>query len=275
MFVISCANQKGGVGKTTTAVSLATEFAMKGFKTLLIDSDAQANATGNFVSPGSFTHSLYDVVVEEGDMQSLPIKDVVISTGIDNLDLVPSRLKLSTFDMQPPDMINILKAKLTEVSDYYEFVVIDNPPSLSQLLMASLIASTHVLIPVAAEPMAHDGIDDFLRTFHRVASRSNKNLALLGMVTTKFDGRLAVHGNVHQQLLERYPEYVFDTIIHQNSKLVESPAFHQPIQTYSPQSRGSQNYNSLAEEILVRLGNPKPKSINALNQSQDQVGAKG
>ncbi len=274
MFVISCANQKGGVGKTTTAVSLATDFAMRGFKTLLIDSDAQANATGNFVSAGSFTHSLYDVVVEEGDMQSLPIKDVVIPTGIDNLDLVPSRLKLSTFDMQPPDMINILKAKLTEVSDIYQFVLIDNPPSLSQLLMASLIASTHVLIPVAAEPMAHDGIDDFLRTFHRVANRSNKNLTLLGMVTTKFDGRLAVHGNVHQQLIERYPDYVFDTIIHQNSKLVESPAFHKPIQAYAPQSRGAQNYTSLADEILARIGNPKPKLTNALTESSGQISAK-
>ena len=275
MFVISCANQKGGVGKTTTAVSLATEFAMRGFKTLLIDSDAQANATGNFVSPGSFTYSLYDVVVEEGDMQSLPIKEAVIPTGIDNLDLVPSRLKLSTFDMQPPDMINILKAKLLEVSDFYEFVIIDNPPSLIQLLMASLIASTHVLIPVAAEPMAHDGIDDFLTSVHRVATRSNKNLTLLGMVTTKVDGRLAVHGNVHQQLIERYPEYVFDTMIHQNSKLVESPAFHKPIQAYAPQSRGSQNYSALAEEILARLGNPKPKEGKALTQLQEQVGSKG
>jgi chromosome partitioning protein len=108
-----------------------------------------------------------------------------------------------------------------------------------------------------------------------VATRSNKNLALLGMVTTKFDGRLAVHGNVHQQLIERYPEYVFDSIIHQNSKLVESPAFHKPIQAYAPQSRGSQNYNSLADEILTRLNNPKPKNTNNLNQSQEQVGAKG
>ena len=120
MFVISCANQKGGVGKTTTAVALATEFALRGYQTLLIDGDPQANATGNFMTPDQVQQSLYDVVVEEGEMHSLPIREAVVSTGFENLSLVPAKLKLSTFDMQPPDMINILKAKLSEVSDFYD-----------------------------------------------------------------------------------------------------------------------------------------------------------
>jgi chromosome partitioning protein len=119
--------------------------------------------------------------------------------------------------------------------------------------MASLIASTHVLVPVSSAPMSHDGLDDLMNTYKRVSTRSNKDLQLLGMVTTMFDSRLTVHGAMHQETQKRFGDLVFDTIIHSNSKLVESPAFNKPIQSYAPHSRGAQNYASLTDEILARL----------------------
>lgn len=254
MFVISVSNQKGGVGKTTTAVSVATELALRGYLTLMVDGDPQSNATGHFLQPEQFHRSLFDVIVEIGDMQSVPIKDAVSPSGINGLDIVPSTVRLAMFDLMPSDSINIMREKLQEVQDTYDFVIIDNPPSLSQLLMASLIASTHVLVPVSSAPMSHDGLDDLLNTYKRVASRSNKDLQILGIVTTMFDTRLSVHGAMHQQTQEKFNELVFDTIVHSNSKLVESPAFNRPIQIYAPHSRGAQNYGALTDEILSRLG---------------------
>jgi chromosome partitioning protein len=254
MIVISVSNQKGGVGKTTTAVSLATELAVRGYRTLMVDGDPQSNATGHFMEPGQFQRSLFDVIVEIGDMQSIPIREATAQTEIKGLEIVPSTVRLAMFDLTPSDSINIMREKLQEVHDVYDFVIIDNPPSLSQLLMASLIASSHVLVPVSSAPMSHDGLDDLLNTYKRVSTRSNKDLQLLGIVTTMFDTRLGVHGAMHQQTQERFADLVFDTIIHSNSKLVESPAFKKPIQLYAPHSRGAQNYASLTDEILTRLG---------------------
>lgn len=263
MVVISVSNQKGGVGKTTTSVSVATELAMRGYRTLLLDGDPQSNATGHFLEPGTFKHSLYDVIVEMSDMQSVTVKDAAQPTGVDNLDIVPSTVRLAMFELMPSDSINILREKLQEVSNIYDFVIIDNPPSLSQLLMASLIASSHVLVPVSSAPMSHDGLDDLMNTYKRVSTRSNKDLQLLGMVTTMFDTRLTVHGAMHQETQERFKDLVFDTIIHSNSKLVESPAFNKPIQNYAPHSRGAQNYASLTDEILGRLGMNSTKEVES------------
>ena len=254
MIVISVSNQKGGVGKTTTACSLSTELALRGYATLLVDGDPQSNATGHFMDPGQIKRSLSDVIVEIGDMQSPPLKEAITQTEVKGLDIVPSTVRLAMFDLTPSDSINIMREKLQEVHEIYDFVIIDNPPSLSQLLMSSLIASTHVLIPVSSAPMSHDGIDDLLNTYKRVSTRSNKDLQLLGIVTTMFDTRLGVHGAMHQQTQERFADLVFDTIIHSNSKLVESPAFKKPIQVYAPHSRGAQNYASLTDEVLLRLG---------------------
>ncbi len=253
MVVISVSNQKGGVGKTTTAVSVATELALRGYRTLLIDSDPQSNATGHFIEPSEVKHSLYDIIVEMGDTNSVAVRDAALPTQIENLSIVPSTVRLAMFELMPSDSINILREKLQEAAQFYDFVIIDNPPSLSQLLMASLIASTHVLVPVSSAPMSHDGLDDLMNTYKRVSTRSNKDLKLLGMVTTMFDSRLTVHGAMHQETQTKFRDLVFDTIIHSNSKLVESPAFNKPIQIYAPHSRGAQNYASLADEILARL----------------------
>lgn len=263
MVVISVSNQKGGVGKTTTAVSVATELALRGYRILLIDSDPQSNATGHFIEPSEVKHSLYDVIVEMGDTNSVAVRDAALPTQIENLSIVPSTVRLAMFELMPSDSINILREKLQEVAQFYDFVVIDNPPSLSQLLMASLIASTHVLVPVSSAPMSHDGLDDLMNTYKRVSTRSNKDLQLLGMVTTMFDSRLTVHGAMHQETQAKFGDLVFDTIIHSNSKLVESPAFNKPIQIYAPHSRGAQNYASLADEILARLGMDSTKEPEA------------
>ena len=249
------ANQKGGVGKTTTSVSIATEFALRGYRTLLVDGDPQSNATNNFLDLGKvkLERSLYDVIVEMSGVQSIPVREAAVKTIVPKLDLLPSTVRLAMFDVMPSDLINILREKLLEVQREYDFVVIDTPPSLSQLMTASLVAATHVIIPVSAAPMSHDGIDDFMNTFKRVQARSNKELALLGIVTTLFDVRLGVNGEVHELTKSRFGDLVFETIIHRTVKLEECPAFKKPVQLYAPNTRGATNYASLADEMLRRL----------------------
>lgn len=253
MWIISVSNQKGGVGKTTTAASVAAGLAMRGRRTLIVDGDPQSNATRHFLQVGQVNRSLADVVVELGAMSSISLRDAIYKTEVEGLDIVPSTVRLAMFEQMPSDSIHILREKLMEVVDTYEFVIIDNPPSLGQLLLASLMASTHLLIPVTAETLSHDGLDDLMNTYKRVAARSNKDIALLGVVTTRFDARLNICGAIHEQTQERFGDLVFDTIIHANSKLIESPAFSKPIQLYAGQSRGAQNYMALTDEILARL----------------------
>lgn len=260
MIILSVSNQKGGVGKTTSCVSLSTEFALRGYRTLLVDCDPQSNATNNFLEAGHIERSMFDVIVEMPGVQSLPIREVIVETVQPDLFVAPSTVRLAMFDLMPSDAINILREKLQEIKDDYDFVLIDTPPSLSQLLMAALMASTHVLIPVSSAPMSHDGLDDLMNTYKRVSTRSNKDLQLIGIVTTLFDTRTGLHGAMHRQLVERFSDLVFDTIIHRTIKLEECPAFKRPIQLYAPHTRGAMNYGSLADEVLARLNMPARKA---------------
>lgn len=255
MKVISVTNQKGGVGKTTTATSVAAECALRGYRTLIIDGDPQANCTSNLLAPsvGPFPHTLLDVIA--GDAQ-VRLAAAVVKSEVENLSIIPTNLGLARFEQEPSDSIHVLHEKLHEVEGEFDFVVIDNPPSLSQLLISSLTASTHVLIPVSAQPMAQEGLEDLLSTYKRVTSRSNKDLALLGMVITFFDARTGVNSTMLRGIRKKFGDLVFDTIIHRNVKLEECPGLHQPIQVYAPESRGAQNYASLTDEVLARLGMP-------------------
>jgi chromosome partitioning protein len=250
--VISVANQKGGVGKTTTAAAIAADLAIRKYRTLLIDADPQANATTHFLLPGQYQHTIYDVLVEKDVNSSLPIEASVLTTDIETLDLVPSRIRLSAFDKEPPISIHRLKSKLEPIKDAYDFVVIDTPPSLGQILMAVLIASTHIVVPVSANPLSHDGLDDLIGTIEQLKG-VNRNLAVLGVVTTLFDTRTSLSGASHEETQRRFGKLVFDTIIHDNVKLAECPGHNKPVQLHAPNSRGAQLYSSLTDEILARL----------------------
>jgi chromosome partitioning protein len=177
---------------------------------------------------------------------------------MEHLDIVPSKLRFARFEKEPAIAINRLRSKLAPLASTYDFVFIDTPPTLGQILTTPLLASTHMVVPVAASPLAQDGLDDLMSTFEEVRS-TNPELVLLGMVCTMFDGRTAVSAESFRSLKERYGTKVFETIIHRNVKLEESPAFHQPVQLYAPNSRGALLYSELADEILKRLGARKTK----------------
>lgn len=259
MKTIAVANQKGGVGKSTTSASLAAELALRGYETLLIDCDPQANVTTHFLSPDMVGVSIAEVLIESDVGEKLPLEAAVVTTAVDHLDIVPSKLRFARFEKEPAIAINRLRAKLQTLSGVYDFVVIDTPPTLGQILTAPLLAATHMLVPVAASPLARDGLDDLMSTFGEVQS-TNPELRLLGLVCTLFDARTGVSAAAYNQLKERFDAKVFETIIHRNVKLEESPAFHQPVQLYAPNSRGASLYSELAEEVLQRLEMRSAKS---------------
>jgi chromosome partitioning protein len=251
-IVIAVANQKGGVGKSTTSASLATELALRGYETLLIDCDPQANVTTHFLSPDQVGASIADVLIESETTEKLPLEAAVVTTAVEHLDIVPSKLRFAKFEKESALAINRLRSKLQSLTSVYDFVVIDTPPTLGQILTAPLLAATHMLVTVSASPLAQDGIDDLLSTFAEVQD-SNPALMLLGYACTLFDARTSVSAAAYNQLKGRFGAQVFETIIHRNVKLEESPAFHQPVQLYAPNSRGASLYSDLTDELLQRL----------------------
>lgn len=256
--IIAVANQKGGVGKSTTAATISAELALRGFETLIIDCDPQSNATSHFLAPNQIGTSIAEVLVETDPRDKVPLESAIVTTEIEHLDIVPSKLRFAKFEKEPSIAITRLRSKLSTVRSVYDFVIIDTPPTLGQILTATLLASTHILVPVAASPLAQDGLDDLLSTFEEIQV-SNGDLRVLGILCTMFDSRTSVAAETCRQLQDRYGDKVFDTIIHRTVKLEESPAFHKPIQLYAPNSRGSQLYNEFVEEMLGRVGVKKVK----------------
>lgn len=257
--IIAIANQKGGVGKSTTAASIAAELALRGYETLIIDCDPQANATSHFLAPSEVGTSVAEVLVETDPKDKVPLKAAIVTTEVEHLDIVPSKLKFAKFEKEPSIAITRLKTKLAAIRDDYDFVIIDTPPTLGQILTATLLASTHMLVPVAASPLAQDGLDDLLSTFEEIQA-SNPDLNMVGILCTLFDSRTSVAAETCRQLQERYEDKVFDTIIHRTVKLEEAPAFHKPIQIYAPNTRGAQQYSEFVEEMISRLGMRQSKS---------------
>ncbi|HEX8073100.1 MAG TPA: ParA family protein [Pyrinomonadaceae bacterium] len=251
-IVIAVANQKGGVGKSTTAACVATELALREYTTLLIDADPQANATQIFLDPENVTDSLADVILGGGSEPAHSIREKRVTTAIPHLHLVPAKLQLANFDRENPLAIIKLRTAVREVSDRYDFVIIDTPPNLGLLLTAALTAATHVLIPIQAAPFALSGYDDLMDAI-KGAQGVNERLAILGAVCTMYDTRVAVSGKTLKSIQEKAKERLFKTIIHRQTKLEESPSMHQPIQLYAPNSRGAELYSELTDEILERL----------------------
>ena len=251
MIVIAIANQKGGVGKTTTAINLAAALAMRSRKTLLIDLDPQANSSMSYLDLRTIEGSMYDVLAA-----GKPISDVVQHTQVPNLDVAPSRIALAKLETQLVGEIDghfRLKDRLAAVNGTYEFVVIDTPPALGLITVNALVASTHLLIPVQSSYFALEGTDDLLETVEKIRSRPNPELKLLGAVITLHDKRTTLARDVHKAMSEVFAGRVFETTISKSIRLEESPAHKESIFSFAPQSSGAYEYYRLCEEVIERV----------------------
>lgn len=256
--IIGIANQKGGVGKTTTAINLAASFAVLEYKTLLVDADPQANSTtGVGFDLHNIQQSLYDCMVNQSS-----IKEVILKSEIPNLDLVPSHIDLVGAEIEMinyPNRENVLKELLDVVKNEYDFIVVDCSPSLGLITVNALTASDAVIVPVQCEFFALEGLGKLLNTIKIVQNRLNPALQIEGILMTMYDGRLRLCNQVVSEVRRHFEELVFTSIIHRNTRLSEAPSFGKPVILYDADSKGAVNYLNLAKEILQKNNMTKIK----------------
>jgi chromosome partitioning protein len=247
--VISIANQKGGVGKTTTAINLSAALAAAEYQVLLIDSDPQGNSTtGLGIDKGPDRKTLYHLLLRE-----TPIRDVITKTNFDGLSLIPTdqNLVATNLDLVDAEEREIrLKSALAEVNDDYQYVVIDCPPALDLLTLNALVASNSVLIPIQCEFFALEGISQLIDTVDRVKAAFNPELDIEGVLLTMYDDRTNLTRQVEADLREFFGSEVFKTVVPRSVRLAEAPSFGKPIISYDPRSRGAEAYIQLAKEVL-------------------------
>ena len=248
--VISIANQKGGVGKTTTSVNISTILAKKGKKVLLIDTDPQGNATSGLGIEKNFENSVYDVII--GDIK---VEDAILETEIKNLKICPSNINLAGAEVELVSMISReyrLKEKLEEVKEKFDYIIIDCPPSLGLITLNAFTSSNSVLIPVQCEYYELEGLGQLINTIELVKKHLNKELEIEGAVLTMYDARTNLSNQVVKEVKNYFGEKVYKTVIPRNVRLSEAPSFGMPITIYDPRSKGAKCYDKLVKEIIKK-----------------------
>ena len=246
--VISIANQKGGVGKTTTAINFSTILAKKGKKVLLIDADPQGNGTSGLGINKEQKFSVYDVLIED-----IEVENTLQKTQVKNLDLCPSNINLAGAEVQLVSMENReyrLKSKLDSIRDKYDYIIIDCPPSLGLVTLNAFTASDSVLIPVQCEYYALEGLGQLLNTIELVKKHMNKNIRIEGALLTMYDARTNLSNQVVKEVKRYFEDKVYKNVIPRNVKLSEAPSYGMPITMYDPRSKGAKSYEKFVKEFL-------------------------
>jgi chromosome partitioning protein len=251
-MIVAIANQKGGVGKTTTAINLSAALALRGRPTLLIDLDPQGNSSLSYVDIRKVDRSVYDVLTDT----SSQFPDVIVPTTQPHLSLAPARISLAKLEAKLVGEIDAhfrLKDRIEAVRSTYDYIVIDCPPTLGLLTVNALVAATHLLIPIQSSYFALEGTDDLLETVEKVRARANPALQIVGVVITMHDRRTSLGRDIRSQIHKVFGAKVFRTQISKSVRLEESPAYKESIFAFAPESSGATEYYSLSEEVIERV----------------------
>jgi len=250
-MIVAIANQKGGVGKTTTAINLAAALSLRGASTLLIDLDPQANSSMSYLDVAQVSRSVYDAISEP----DCGFADIIVPSNQANLFVAPSRIALAKLESKLIGELDAhfrLKDRLEPVREQYPNIVIDCPPTLGLLTVNALVAATHLLIPIQSSYFALEGTDDLLETIEKVRARANPGLRILGVVITMHDKRTALARDIRSQIDKVFGTKVFNTVITKSVRLEESPAYKESIFSFAPESSGASEYYRLCEEVMDR-----------------------